>query len=54
MSNLKKTNEFSIELNGKIYGRTFDFEDAKQFARSLGKNAIVFSNGGVVYSLNLE
>lgn len=40
--------KFSIEMNGKIYGKTFDLEQAKQFARNLGKKAVVFSKGGIV------
>ena len=43
--------EFSIEMNGKIYGKTSDFEQAKQFARNLGVNAIVFCGGVVAFPL---
>lgn len=34
--------EFSIQLYGKIMGRTSSLELAKKFANSLGKNAIIF------------
>ena len=40
--------EFRIEMNGKIYGKTSDFEWAKKFSKILGDKAIVFAEGGIV------
>ena len=43
--------KYTIEMHGKIYGDSNNFEDAKSFARCLGKNAIVFCGGIVAYPI---
>ena len=43
--------KYNVEMNGKIYGQTNDFESAKSFASNLGANAIVFCGGVVAFPL---
>ncbi len=39
---------YRIEKYGKIHGETFNLEQAKTFAKNLGKEAVVFAEGGIV------